>query len=320
MSKKILILCIFLLGFRELYSQTDFHSQYYCNELQQNPALTGLMESKWRLRYFRRYLNFESFRENKNTLFFDMKFMINKKFGEYGFNLKDFSGWMLGVGFMDSRKTFGTESGKIASEYLTLSFHRQLKSSNYLSFGLQPGYEKTNNQGKFNMNAGIMFGSKKISCWTEDQFFKIQAGISVYNIFTSNVKNDTLSAQTRYVQLHAGYLIKAPEHLNIYANAALWHDTVTSFSAGTNVLFFPIVHYRFYDRARLGIHFRSSNHLVLSGGLRFYGARQKSISIDVTASYDAGLSFIGLKTWYKNGFEFGIVLTPLQKCWSLSKC
>jgi hypothetical protein len=301
-------------------AQIDIHSQYYFNELMLNPAMTGLIESKWRLKHHRRYISLEEYSENHNTTSFDMKFLFNKKFGEYGFQFKEYTGWMMGVGLMDNRGFAGPVQHKFSSDYLSLAFHKMLKSKNYFSFGFQPGVIQSEARKSFDLNAGIQFGIKQIECWTEDQFFRTQAGFSVYHIFSGKEQNDSVYIPQRKLQFHGGYLIREPEHFNIFANAALWYDTSTHFSIGANVLFFPVVHYRFYDRARLGIHYRTSGHLVFSGGFRLYGGGLKTLSLDLTASYDLGLGFIGIQTGYRRGFEFGLVLTPLRKCWSLSKC
>jgi len=185
---------------------------------------------------------------------------------------------------------------------------------------VQPGYVRMYDARLFDFNAGLMFGSKQIDCWTEDQYFKTQIGVSGYNILSDFKHNDTTYFPGRRIQMHGGRLIGEPKHFNIFANAAVWYDSKVSFSAGANVLFFPIVHYKYWDRARLGLHYRSSNHMVLSAGLRFYLAAQKTISLDAQISYDFGMQFLDMIPHYKNAFEIGIVLTPLRKCWSLSKC
>jgi hypothetical protein len=320
--KNNIIFVFFVLTFvsLKLTAQIDIHSQYYFNEAELNPAMTGLIENKWRIKHFRRYETHDSYTANKNTIYADMKFAFSRQSGEYGLNIKEFTGWILGVGIHDSRVNHGLETDQFRADYLSIAIHKKLKSNNYLSFGVEPGYVRFYDRKNFDMNAGIMFGSNQITCWTEDQYFKTQAGISLYNIF-SGFKNQYSSyTPGSRLQVHGGYLIKEPRHVNIFVNAALWHDSKTHFSAGANVLFFPIVHYKFYDRARLGLHYRTSNHLVFSGGLRFYGGGQKTISIDMTASYDMNLGFLDANSSYRRGFEIGIVLTPLRKCWSLSKC
>lgn len=320
MMNKILIILLFILTALSARSQVDIHSQYYFNELQLNPAMTGLMENTWRLKYFRRQMNHNDYSAVNSTVFADLKFMLNRQAGEYGLNIREFSGWVLGAGLMDHRVAHGLESDLFRADYLSLAVHKLLNKSNYLSFGIQPGYLRMYDERMFDLNAGLMFGSGQIECWTEDQFFRTQLGIAFYNLLSDYKHNDSTYFPGRRMHIHGGYLIKEPKHFNIFANAAIMVDSKTHFTAGANVLFFPIVHYRFYDRARLGLHYRSSNHLVFSGGLRFYGGSQKTISVDMTLSYDVGMGFIDMVPKYRNGFEFGIVLTPLRKCWSLSKC
>jgi len=300
--------------------QTDIFSQYYFNELQQNPALTGLFENKWRIKHFRRYEAYDNFNTQNNTWSGDIKVVFNKQAGEYGLNIKEFSGWMMGIGVMDHRVFHDLESDKFRANHISLSFHRMMKNKDYFSFGFQPGFLRMYDDRKFDINAGILYGSKQIECWSEDQFFKTQIGLSAYNLLSDFRHNDSSYFPGRKIQLHGGYLIKEPKQFNIFASASLWYDSKVSFSTGANVLFFPIVHYKYWDRARLGLHYRTSNHMVLSAGLRFYLAPQKTISLDAQISYDFGMQFLDLIPKYKRGIEIGVVLTPLRKCWSLSKC
>lgn len=302
------------------YSQIDIHSQYYANEPMLNPALTGLTESKWRLKLFRRYEMHDDFNSLNKTNYFDMRFTFSRQAGDYGLNIREFSGWMMGVGILVNRVHHGLEDDHLRADHLSLSFHRKLNKNNYISTGIQPGYIRMHEDRSFGLNAGVMYGNGQIECWTEDQYFQTQVGLSAYNILSDFRNNDTSYNPGRRIQFHGGYLIKEPKHFNIFANAAMWYDSRFSFSAGANVLFFPIVHYKYYDRARLGLHYRSSNHIVLSGGLRLYGRGQKTLSIDATVSYDIGLGFLDVQPRYRNAVEFGIVITPLRKCWSLSKC
>jgi hypothetical protein len=320
MNKTLFICFIIFFSVRFLQAQTDILSQYYYNQPMQNPALTGLMENKWKLQHFRRYENNADFKALNQTWEAEIKIAFSKQVGEYGLNIKEYSGMMMGIGILDNRVMHEMETDKFRADYLSLSFHKILKNKSYFSIGLQPGFSRMYDTKKFDLNAGISFGSNQIECWTEDQYFKTQIGLAAYNIFSDFRHNDTTYFPGRRIQFHGGYLIKEPKHFNIFVNAQTWYDSEFNFSAGANVLFFPIVHYKYYDRGRLGLHFRSSNHLVLSGGFRLYGRGQKTISLDMTMSYDFGMRFLDLEPGYKRGLEFGIILTPLKKCWSLSKC
>ncbi len=311
---------LFLLSAVLSLAQTDLHSQYYYNQPMQNPALTGLMENKWKLHHFRRYETATDYKSYNQTIDAELKIVFSKEVGEYGLNIKEYSGMMMGIGILDKRVRHDHETDKFRSDYLSIAFHKIMKNKSYISFGFQPGYSRMYDSKKFDMNAGLSFGSKQVECWTEDQYFKTQIGISAYNLFSEFRHNDTSYFPGRMIQLHGGYLIKEPKHFNIFPNAQMWYDSEFSFSFGATVLFFPIVHYKYYDRGRLGLHYRSSNHLVLSGGFRIYGRAQKTISLEMTMSYDFGMKFLDLEPTYKRGLEFGFVLTPLKKCWSLSKC
>lgn len=320
MMKNNLIIILLLFVSKVVTSQIDMHSQYYWNELQLNPALTGLIEPKWRIKDVRRYEFDDGNQKINNSLYADLKIMFNKKTGDYGLVMSEFTGYMMGIGIMDQRLKSDLETDTYRADYFSLSFHKLIKGNSYISLGIQPGYLRMNEMRKFDLNAGVMFGNKQVTCWTEDQYFKTQIGVAVYNILSDYHPNDSLYSPGKRIQVHGGYLIEEPEHFDILASAALWYDQNVHVSVGANVLFFPIVHYRFFDRGRLGLHYRTSNHLVFSGGFRLYGRGQKTISLDMQLSYDMPMGFLDLVPAYKHGFEFGIVLMPLRKCWSLSKC
>jgi hypothetical protein len=125
---------------------------------------------------------------------------------------------------------------------------------------------------------------------------------------------------SRKIQAHYGYLLNKFKHFNIALQSIACFDNEIHYNLGATVLFFPIVHYAYFDRGRLGLHYRNSNHLVFSAGARLYGRGQKTMSIDGTISYDIPLTIYNIKPKYKSGAELGIVVTPLLKCWSLSKC
>jgi hypothetical protein len=318
MKTKALIL--FLIISNTIFAQITIQSQYYNNELFLNPAMTGLIERKWRLKNVHRMQFDQDFHQNNNMIFADYKQVFNKKTGDYGLVMTEFTGYMMGIGLMHNRITHSLETPISQTTNISLAFHKLLKKQNYFSFGIQPGIIQNGEQQYFDLNIGLMFGSNIINCWQEDQYFRSQFGVSVYNAMSDFTEPDSSAIHSRKIQAHYGYLLQKPKHFNIALQSAAWFDNKLHFTAGAVVLFFPVVHYAYFDRGRLGLHYRNSHHLVFSAGTRLYGRGQKTISLDGLISFDIPMKIYKIQPHYKNGIELGILITPLIKCWSLSKC
>lgn len=313
----ISLLLIFLIAESGIHAQQHY-STWWNPELRLNPALTGIMPAKWRLREtFRNqyYENAPSIRTN--NIFADTRKEFSKEVGGYGMTMTESTGRSIGYGIMDERRRSDSDSAAFIADYFSLAFHRRIKKSD-VSIGVQPGYMRNSVDRKFDFNAGIFFGTDMIRCWQEDQFFKTQFGIAGYNLLSDFADSSLLPG--REIQAHFGTLIEKPKHFDIVANAFYSYTGMHNFGFGAVVLFFPIVHYKFWDRTRLGLHYRSSNHLTFSAGMRIFGSGQKSLSVDGMISYDLPLKFMEFNSTYKNGWEISLVLTPLVKCWSLDPC
>jgi hypothetical protein len=317
--KYVFLICVSIYSTQNI-AQIDVHSQYYFNELMLNPAMTGLVENKWRLQHFRRYEMFDDFNAQNSTFAADFNVAFSKNVSEFGLNIKEYSGVMMGVGVIDNRIQHDLETDKYRSNHISLALHTMTKNKSYYSLAIQPGFLRMYDERMYDVNVGFMFGKNYIECWSEDQYYKFQLGVSAYNLFSDFRTNDSSYFPGKRIQAHAGYLFEEPKHFNIFANSALWYDSQTHFSIGANVLFFPIVHYKYFDRGRLGLHYRTSNHLVFSAGCRLYGKGQNTLSIDAQISYDFQMKFLDLEPSFTRGLELGIIITPLKKCWSLSRC
>ena len=295
------------------------HGIFWSPELRLNPAFTGVMPAKWRIRENYRNQAFESGPTIIwNTLSADIKKEITKDVGGYGLKMEEASGNTFGFGIMDDRRRSDTSMAEYIADYFSLSYRRALPGTNSFSIGVQPGYMRNADEKKFDLNAGLLWGKGSVVCWQEDQYFKQQIGISVYNILSDWRESSLLPG--RELQAHAGFLINKPDNFNIVANGYYRYNGESEFSVGAYVLFFPIVHYAYYDRARLGLHYRSSNHLTLSAGMRIYGRGEKTLTLDGVISYDLPMKFMDFESSYKNAWEIGLVLSSFQKCWSLDKC
>lgn len=314
----------------DIDGQIDIYSQYYFFKSIQTPAETGLFERRWRVFAGRRYEFHDSkqFHARNQTIAPEIKIPLMKKAGEYGLYMKEYSGNTIGLGIVDYRVHHNNEQDYFRADFFSLALHHQFKRKregrkhqlNYLSFGMQPGYIRMYHLRAFDVNAGLMFSREQIECWTEDQYFRTQIGVSGYHLLSDFRRNDTAYYPGRRLHLHYGQLINTYRHLYFFVNAQTIYDSKFDVLAGVNVLFFPEVHYKFYDRGRLGLHYRSSNHLVLSGGFRLYGAGERTISLDLSGSIEIGMGFLDLTPRYPTAIEIGMVLTPLHKCWPLKRC
>ncbi|MBN2727744.1 MAG: type IX secretion system membrane protein PorP/SprF [Bacteroidales bacterium] len=312
----VFVLMLFMAqGLKAQYPQ----GQFWTPELRINPAFTGVMQAKWRLKENYRNQTYESGLHVKwNTVSADIKKEITKEVGGYGLKMTESSGNTFGFGIMDDRRMSDTSNAEYIADYFSLAYHRALKNGASIGIGVQPGYMRNANENKFDLNAGLLWGQGMVTCWQEDQYFKNQIGVSMYNILSN--WQDSSFLPGREIQVHAGFLIDKPEQFNIVANGYYRYNGTSEFAVGAYVLFFPIVHYAFYDRARLGLHYRSTNHLSWSAGLRLYGRGKKTLTLDGTISYDMPMKFMDFESPYKNAFEIGIVITSFEKCWSLGKC
>jgi len=291
---------------------------FWTPELRLNPALTGVMTSKWRLIEHHRMQSFnENGALNWNVISADFRKEKIKKREGYGLVIDEATGNTFGFGIMDDRRRSDSTGARYTADYFSFSYRHAFKNYS-LGFGIQPGFMRSESEKKFDLNAGLLWGSGSIYCWQEDQVFKNQIGLAGYNILSN--WGDTGIMPGREIQAHAGFLIKKIEQFNFVVNGLYRFNGTNDFSLGTYVLFFPIVHYAYWDRARLGLHYRSTNHLTLSAGLRFYGQGKKTLTLDGTISYDMPMKFLDLNSKYKSAWEIGIVVTSFSKCWSIDKC
>jgi hypothetical protein len=322
MLKKTIFGLVFILLSELLYAQAHHYSQFYNSELKLNPALTGLLQEKWRVKDVFQYRNLHNQQQIRtNTAFFEYRWQFDKIRNNYGLVVEEKRNFFMGIGIVDERRWSSNTAAAFASDYLSVAFHTKLGEKSNISIGLQPGYEYGPNRHFFDMNAGFVFGYKEIFCWQEDQFFKYQFGFAAYHLFQDfHPQTAEIYFPARQLQLHGGVLIEPVEQFNFIPNFEYIYDSQHFYNLGFTMFFFPIVHYNNYDRSRLGFHYKNTGHLCFSGGLRFFGAEKNTFSIDCALSYDMGLAFLGAETAYKDGFEVMLLITPLYKCWSIDRC
>lgn len=316
--KKYLGLILAFAGFPALVSAQYTQGIFWNSDLRLNPALTGLMQSKWRVSEHYRNQSTDINRLRWNTLSADFRKEFTKTAGDYGLKMEESTGRSLGIGFYDDRVNYGNDSSRYISDYFSLAYHRVLKKGGIISLGVQPGYMRTELEKYFDLNAGIAYGQGSYDCWREDQYTKVQFGISGYHL--TRDFSDSALIPGREINIHYGQLIKGKKNFNFIVNAEYSYRGIHEFIVGTYVLFFPVVHYRYFDRGRLGIHYRTTNHLLLSAGARLYGRGGKSITVDGIIGYEMPMKFLDFESPYNSAWEIGIVISPFKKCWSLSPC
>ncbi|MCX7697585.1 MAG: hypothetical protein N2Z72_07845 [Bacteroidales bacterium] len=302
------------------FSQYTF-SHFWMRDMRLNPALTGVIPAKWKLGYDIRLYRNDTDRTNWSTTYFVGKKIFYKEVGKYAKD-KQPSGWVLGFGFLDDRRRGNMNGAYFIADYLSLSLQKFNKSGyqdSVISFGLQLGFLRDGMKALFDVNAGVLFGWNSILCWQEDQYLAYQIGIAGYHLlFPFRKKNEIFPGRT--VHLHGGALVKYNKNIHLVLNGLVSYSNQTELVIGSYAILFPEIHYFYWDRLKVGIHYRLSNHLVLSSGIRIYGKARKSLSLEITGSYDLPMSFMDFKYPYKHAWEIGFYIIPHEKCWNISPC
>ena len=320
--KKLYLLILILIVVVFAKAQPHHYSQFYNSELKLNPALTGLLQEKWRVKDVFQYRSLHSgVKLRTNVVFAEYRWQFDKVKHSYGLVVEEKRNFFMGIGIVDERRNSSVSSAKFASDYLSIAFHKKIGEKSSISLGIQPGYEYGPNGNFFDMNAGLLFGNRELFCWQEDQFFKYQIGIGMYHLFRDwGTQTGEIYFPSRQLQVHGGMLLEPIEKFSFVPSFQYIYDATNFYNIGFKTFFFPIVHYNNYDRARVGLFYKNTGHLALSAGLRFYGGAKNTFSIDCAAGYDFNMGFLGVDTKYKNGFELMLLITPLYKCWSIDRC
>jgi hypothetical protein len=299
------------------YSQYDSYSQFYNSELTLNPALTGMIPATWQVKDIYQYqTNNNNPGINTNSLFAEYKiplFKIHKK--DYGLNIKESSNSTLGIGILDQR-SISNKKINFRSNYLSIALNTKMLSDLYFSFGIQPGIIELKDKDIYDMNFGFLFGYKEMWCQKQDQIFKFQIGASIYHISQSYHSNeDSVFTPSRKIQAHTSALTDISKKIGLVTNVHYVFKKDNYFNLGTTMLIKS--HHTNYDRIRFGIHYKTTNHLVLSAGIRTFGNQINTHLFDICISYDM---MICAKSDYKEAIEISILFSPLKKCWEINRC
>ena len=354
--KKILLFISILCGLYSLaFAQHVQFSQFYNDDLELNPALTGLVpvtwqpverlnggaESdqvkasglppppgyswidaippKWRIRENAQYRQFTDNQLFYNSFSCEYKINFLKSSSNYGLTNQETSKNMIGLGIIDNRGYYRNSINSFSRDFLSLALHKNLFSDVDLSLGIQPGVVIGSKQFEFNVNAGILLGINFEDCWHEDQFFKTQIGVSAINILQNNKSIDTMQIGRRMINAHVSTLVSISSFLGIIPRIYGRYDSIISYNAGLTFIYRD--HGVFVDRERVGVHYSSNQFIVISGGFRIYGEKKQTWSVDFNLSYDFQIRK-DAKAYeqYKRGLELAIVVVPTMKCWSLLRC
>ncbi len=299
------------------YSQSDSYSQFYNSELTLNPALTGLIPATWQVKDIYQYqINNDNLGINTNSLFAEYKFPLFKIHKEdYGLNVKEQPNSMLGIGILDQRR-ISNKKINFRSNYLSIALNTKILSDLYFSLGIQPGIIELKDKDIYDINFGFLFGYKEMWCQKQDQMFKFQIGASVYHISQSYHSNeDSVFTPSRKTQAHASALTDISKKICLVTNVHYVLRKDNYFNLGTTILIKS--HHTNYDRIRFGIHYKTTNHLVWSAGIRTFGKQIDTHTFDICISYDM---MICAKSDYKGAIEISILFSPLKKCWSINRC
>ncbi len=320
MKPKLVFILIVLMAFLQMgYAQDLTYSQYHSSDLTLNPALTGLSYSDWQVGdLFHSGKSLNNNRFTQNNLYGTYKIALDKKNAQgFGLVTRDEKNKIIGIGFIN--QILNTDAGDVGytTNHLSIGYHYKIIDKLYLSAGIQPGLAQSNGKNKFDLNLGILAGYGQVNCWQEDQYSKYQAGLSFYHVTrekTTDAIEDSISNSLPFARkIHGGALFKL-DNIGIHPDAFWLDNGNTIMQAGINLVF--LRHFKNSDRWRIGVHYKNTKHLVLSGGFRIFGSMQSSFSGDLSLSYDVPLR----NHLYKSVFEIGLILMPLKKCWYVQGC
>lgn len=308
------------------YSQIDDYSLFNHTDLYVNPALTGLMESKWRVReVFRRYTGLGDEIYMNNYISAEMRMKFHSTFNNYINHVDQELNSSYGIGIYDERQIYRKQyidqfKRSYSSDFISLALHKAFTKRFNFSVGVQPGFVQTLTNKGFDANIGVLFGFGEQFCWKEDMLFRTQIGFSAYHVLHDLIsKKDTsiIKLQSR-LQAHGGTLININKKVGIYPNFHLIYSDKMFENIGFTLVY--LEHQTFWDRLRAGINYRSSEHLALSTGIRLFNDKQKGLVYEIALSYDVNLGKFNLDPYYQNAFDISLTIYPFEKCWSLNKC
>ncbi len=317
---------------------TGGFSRFYDSELSLNPAFAGIAHEKW---VFNDILAITQLNDSVSFFTNSASFHLNFKFSEaknyYGLKIITERDYRIGAGIHDERRWSSDYRYTYFSDYLTFAYHKMTPQA-MISFGVQGGIFKTSDyqpdsvpgladslqpaliKGEYtpDFNFGIIYSRNPMSCWKDDQHYQFQMGISGYHLLQDfNNSEDTVLFPSRTINAHAGYLIKVNRAIGLIPRALYTYNGKGEFNGGLTLLLRQ--HERFFDRLRFGIHYKTSRHLVLSTGLRFFFGNEKEVkAIDVAFSYDIDVR--GQNPEYYHQMSFSLRFYPFMICWETSRC
>lgn len=181
---------------------------------------------------------------------------------------------------------------------------------------LMPGHAP---ERLFTADAGILLGLGKMDCWADDQTYRWELGLSVLNMTMARQASRPDVHPGREYHIHMGSLIELSRAWG-WVVRGMYLNYGENFAQGGMVLLYRR-HFSMADRFRVGMAYRSSHHLSLSGGFRIFGTARQTLSADLELSYDLPLQDQHeLWPWHHNSWEISLTIKLLKKCWGLDNC
>ncbi len=316
---------------------TGFFSRFYDSELSLNPAFAGNAQEGWKFNNITGITglaNGQKYYTNSASFHLNFKFSDAKDY--YGLKVITERDYRLGAGILDERRWSEDFRYSYFSDYLNFAYHK-ISPKGMFSIGVQGGVFKVSDYlpptdaslpdslqaaeitGEFSpdFNMGIMYQAGDMSCWKGDQLYRFQIGLAGYHLLENfNNQEDTTIFPARQIQAHTGYLIGVNRAIGVIPRAFFLYNGESFYNAGFTVLFRR--HENFLDRLRLGMHYKSTNHLIFSAGIRFFWGQTTQKAIDIALSFDDDIE--GQNPYYQNNIEFSISFYPFVRCWETSKC
>ncbi|MEJ5302220.1 MAG: hypothetical protein HPY80_01135 [Bacteroidales bacterium] len=343
MSKRLWVFIAFALMMQVALSQPSEYSLFRSAASWLNPALTGTGLETWKLSGLMQSRSVNDTLSHSNQLWaVEYRFDFSRVKKSYGLVIERRHPMSLSLGFFSERRTSDyhwypyhrlglalnaqvfSESGlhllalSVRPVYYTAAAYIPVSSISLSPFtdSILPGHPP---ERFFTADAGVVLGFYKMDCWADDQAYRWELGMSVHNV--------TLEQQTqrpdvhpgREYLFHAGSLIELNKAWGCVAKGMYMHYGESFYQGGINLIYRR--HMSLSDRWRVGMAYRSSRHLTLSGGFRIYGTSRHTLSADLELSHDFPLKEKNtLWPWHRQAWEISLIIKPIKKCWGLDNC
>lgn len=338
----ITILLVQLFFISETDAQPAFYSQPLASGEAMNPALAGVSAHKYYLGGI--YQNRQTYdTTNVSTWLFRGAYRIDFDYAKSGYGQKyvDESPFSLAIGFLTETRRSDSNMLQYRSAYLPIAIHYKIARKHLISVSFAPGlfqypnlaesmsvsyipnpqpitYRAMKSKYQFDYGIGILIGLNKMECWTDDQLYKFMIGASYWHNGLSDTIPMSKNMPTGTINVHASYLWEINEQWGAIPLVQVQHQQETVILGEFTLMYRR--HWAFFDRARVGVGYRSAGQIIPSAGFRIFGGKKRSFGADLAFSYDISIQDQKESVWHKKGFEISLLLSPVLQCWSNSPC